>query len=66
MEQPTFPPETSKPRGFVQTFMTHNTTIIAILLAIAAMIGDALEQKEQEAYDANKPSKKSSLQLTKI
>lgn len=52
MEQPNYQQEPPKPKGFVQTLLTHNTTIIAILLAIAAMIGNEFEQKEQEAYDA--------------
>lgn len=31
--------------------MFHNTTIIAIILALAAMLGTSLEDRQQEAYD---------------
>jgi uncharacterized membrane protein len=52
MEQPDKQAELAKSKGFANTFMTHNTTIIAILLAIAAMISNQFEEREQAAYDA--------------
>ena len=37
-------------KSFLGTIMTHNTTIIAIILSIGAMISNHYEQMEQNAY----------------
>ena len=37
-------------KSFLGTLMTHNTTIIAIILSIGAMISNHYEQMEQNAY----------------
>jgi len=38
--------------GFVGFIMLHNTTIIAIILAVAAMLGNGLERTQQKADKA--------------
>ena len=37
-------------KSFLGTIMTHNTTIIAIILSIGAMISNHYDQMEQNAY----------------
>jgi len=51
MEQAPTTQDVQQQKGFLPGIMTHNTTIIAILLAIAAMIGSEFQEREQVAYD---------------
>ncbi|MEO5783680.1 MAG: DUF4337 family protein [Ginsengibacter sp.] len=51
MEQANSQESEKKSNSFFDTLMVHNTTIIAIILSIAAMIGNHFEQLEQNANE---------------